>query len=109
MIENDVIHRIQTLLQAKHWSIYKLAKVSKLPYSSLNNIFKRNTCPGIPTLEKICCGLNISLSQFFEYKQNPLKDDALTEDEQEVLYAYRSLSKRDKEILTAYLHGLCKK
>ena len=109
LIENSIINRIQALLDAKHWSIYKLAKVSKLSYSSLNNIFRRNTCPSIPTLEKICNGLNISLSQFFEYKQNPLQNDVLSEDEQDLLYAYRSLSKRDKEILTASLHGLCKR
>ena len=109
MIENDIINRIQTLREAKHWSVYKLAKASKLPYSSLNNIFRRNTCPSIPTLEKICNGLNISLSQFFEYKQNPLKNDALTEEEQDILYAYRALSKKDKELLTAYIHGLSKR
>lgn len=109
LIENNIINRIQDLLEAKHWSLYKLAKASKLPYSSLNNIFRRNTCPSIPTLEKICNGLNISLSQFFEYNQNPLKNDVFSEDEQDILYAYRSLSRRDKELLTAYLHGLCKR
>ena len=39
MIEQDVLDRIQQLLTFKHWSLYKLAKQSDIPYSSLNNIF----------------------------------------------------------------------
>lgn len=32
---------------------------------TLTNIFKRGSIPTIPTLEMICKGLNISLSEFF--------------------------------------------
>ena len=53
MIEQDVLDRIQQLLTFKHWSLYKLAKQSDIPYSSLNNIFNRQTCPTMVTLEKI--------------------------------------------------------
>lgn len=109
MIEDEIIQQIQSLLDAKHWSIYRLAKASKLPYSSLNNIFRRNTCPSLPTLEKICRGLNISLSQFFEYKQIPLQNDAMTQDEMDLLYSYRALSRKDKELLKVYIRGLSKK
>ncbi len=109
MIENDVIDRIQFFLDYKHWSVYKLAKEADLPYSSLNNIFNRKTCPSIPTLEKICIGLNISLSEFFEYKNNPLKSEILTESEQNVINSYKSLSINDKKLLDAYLNGLCKR
>ncbi len=109
MAENEVLGRIRELLNIKHWSIYKLAKASGVPYSSLNNCFLRNTCPTISTLEKLCIGLNISLSDFFDYKKNPLRDASLSEDEQNLLSAYRRLSIRDKELLNAYLDGLSKK
>lgn len=101
--------RIRELLTVNRWSIYKLAKESGIPYSSLNNCFLRNTCPTIPTLEKVCAGLNISLSDFFDFKKNPLRDTSLSEDEQNVLSAYRKLSIRDKELLNAYLDGLSRK
>ncbi len=109
MAENEVLRRIRELLKLNHWSIYKLAKASGIPYSSLNNCFLRNTCPTIPTLEKLCAGLNICLSDFFDFKKNPLRDESLSEDEQNLLGAYRRLSIRDKELLNAYLDGLSKK
>ena len=109
MNENEVLERIQYFLKLKHWSIYKLAKESKLPYSSLNNIFVRKTSPTIPTLEKICDGFGISVSEFFSYQTNPLKSDNLTEKEQDIINSYRSLSEKDKELLAAYLDGLCKR
>lgn len=109
MIENDVINRIHELLSFNHWSLYKLAKKSGIPYSSINNIFLRNTCPTIPTLEKICCGFGISLSEFFDYSQNPLRNSELTKEEQDILNTYQSLSIKDKGLITAYLNGLSKK
>ena len=109
MIENEVLGRIREFLKLNHWSIYKLAKASGIPYSSLNNCFLRNTCPTIPTLEKLCKGLDISLSDFFDFKKNPLRDASLSEDEQNLLNAYRNLSIRDKELFNAYLDGLSKK
>ena len=107
--ENEVLGRIREFLELNKLSIYKLAKASGIPYSSLNNCFQRNTTPTIPTLEKLCKGLNISLSDFFDFKKNPLRDTSLSEDEQNWLNLYRKLSKRDKELLNAYLDGLSKK
>ena len=88
MIENEVLGRIRELLEWNKWTIYKLAKASGIPYSSLNNCFLRNTYPTIPTLEKLCIGLNISLSDFFDFKKNPLRDASVCEDEQNLLNAY---------------------
>ena len=109
MTEHDVLNRIQELLKFKHWSVYKLAQESGLPYSSLNNIFNRKTCPSIITLEKICNGLRISLSDFFNYAEKPFHSDEMTSEQQELLNAYDSLSTKDKELLQTYLRGLCKK
>lgn len=107
-MENKVLDRINYFLDFKHWTLYRLAKESGIPYSSLNNIFLRNTCPTIPTLEKICVGFGISLAEFFSFGENPLHSDALTAREEEILYAYRCLSVQDKALLEAYLDGLCK-
>ena len=64
--ENFVLQRMQELLKAKDWSIYRLAKESGLSYSSLNNIFIRSTVPSVLTLEKICNGFQITMSEFFD-------------------------------------------
>lgn len=109
MSDNEVLDRINYFLKFKHWTLYKLAKESGLSYSSLNNIFNRRTYPTIPTLEKICFGLNISLAEFFDYKKNPLRNNDITETEQDIINSYRTLSQTDKELLKAYLSGLSKK
>ncbi len=109
MTELEIINRIQYLLDFNKWSLYKLAKISGIPYSSLNNIFNRKTCPSIITLDKICKGFNISLSEFFSFKTNPLRSTILNEDHQELINSYETLSSKDKELLFAYLNGLRKK
>lgn len=109
MIEQKVIRRIQELLKFKHWTPYRLAKESEIPYSSLNNIFNRETCPSIVTLERICHGFGIGLSEFFIFEENPLRDENMTPEEQDLLNAYASLSKQDKLLLQAYLNGLLKR
>lgn len=53
------------LLKAQNWTEYRLAKKCGLSESTLANIFRRNTTPSIPTLEAICNGFGITLSQFF--------------------------------------------
>lgn len=109
MIEDDVIKRIQELLDFKHWTLYKLAKESDLPYSSLNNLFHRKNCPTIATLERICAGFGIGLSEFFNFTENPLRNNEISSEKQDILNSYDSLSAKDKELLVAYLRGLCKK
>ncbi len=47
MIEDQIIERIQELCTRKHISLYRLAKNAELPYSSLNNILHRRTCPTV--------------------------------------------------------------
>ncbi len=61
----DTHQRIIQLLKERNWSEYKLAKESGLSQSTISNLFNRNTTPSIPTLEAICRGLGITLSQFF--------------------------------------------
>lgn len=109
MIEDKVLERIQYLCKTKHFSMYRLAKESGIPYSSLNNILHRRTCPTISTLEKICQGLNISLSEFFNFEMYPLRNMTLTPEEDELVNKTRSLSQNKKKLLNAYLDGLSQK
>lgn len=109
MIEEDVIDRIQELLNFRHWTAYKLAKEANMSYSNLNNIMNRRSCPSIATLEKICNGFNISLSEFFTFTKNPLRNQEMTEIHQDIINSYESLSLKNQELLLVYLRGLCQK
>lgn len=61
----DVLERLRRLLKERNWSEYRLAKESGLSESTIANIYRRNAVPSIPTLEAICRGFGITLSQFF--------------------------------------------
>lgn len=61
----DTHARLQQLLQERGWTEYKLARECGLAQSTIGNIFRRNTVPSVSTLETICKGFGITLSQFF--------------------------------------------
>lgn len=61
----DTHDRLQRLLAKRCWTKYRLSKESGLSESTIANIFKRNTEPNITTLEAVCSGFGITLSQFF--------------------------------------------
>ena len=61
----DVLERLRGLLDERGWTEYRLAKECGLSESTIANIFRRNSVPSITTLESICNGFGITLSQFF--------------------------------------------
>ena len=61
----DTHERLRQLLNERGWSEYKFAKRCGLSESTVANIFRRNTVPSIATLETICSGFGITMSQFF--------------------------------------------
>ena len=61
----DALERLQKILNDRGWSMYRLSKECGLSESTIANIYRRNAAPSIPTLETICKGFGITLSQFF--------------------------------------------
>lgn len=70
MPEINVTERIKKLCAACSWTYYRLAKESGITYSTLSTMLNKETIPSIPTLEKICNGFGITLSQFFANDEN---------------------------------------
>ena len=61
----DTLARIKQLMNERNWTRYRLSKESGLSEETSTNIFKRGTLPSIATLQSICDGFQITLSQFF--------------------------------------------
>ena len=61
----DTHARLRQLLRERGWTEYKLSKECGLSQSTIGNIFRRNNVPSIATLETICRGFGITMSQFF--------------------------------------------
>lgn len=95
---NKLLSKIQSLLDERNWSLYKLSKESNIPYSSLNSLFLKNNQPTVVTLEKICNAFHITLSEFFS-DETPYRNEIpiITNEEQQLLKNFRELSKKDKQ------------
>lgn len=61
-----VKQRILDLCQEYHITVNKLATMSGITQSTLNNIVSgRNNSATVATIKKVCDGLNISIQEFF--------------------------------------------
>lgn len=91
----DVTGRIRQLMDKRGWTEYRLVKETKLPASTISNIFHRNSTPSIITLESICSAFGISLSQFFA-EGNFV---ALTPEQETLLDRWATISDEQKQLL----------
>lgn len=98
--EMDILSRIKYFKDERGWSNYKLAKEANISEGSLNNLFRLNNQPTISTLEAICTGFGISLSQFFADDNEAM---VLNEEQREMLNVWNSLSKKQKMALLELL------
>ena len=98
----DVNNRIKALLKERNWTEYKLAKESGLAQSTIANLFRRNTTPSISTLELVCKGFGISLSQFFS-EGNMVE---LSKEQMELFSNWISLTAHEKAIISDLVKAL---
>ena len=91
----DVNEKIKKLMKEKNWTEYRLAKESHLSQSTIINLFNRNTVPSVSTLESICKGFGITLSQFFA--ENEFNE--LNASQQTLFEKWKYLNERQKELV----------
>ena len=96
----DILTRIKQLRDERGWSNYKLAKEADISEGSLNNLFRLNNQPTIPTLEALCKGFDMSLSQFFAEGNEAV---VLNEEQKEMLDIWATLNKEQKSALLELL------
>ena len=64
----DTIARVKELAAERNISMHKLAQVCDVPYSTLKNTEQRCGQLTVDTIERICIGLEITMSTFFDEK-----------------------------------------
>lgn len=62
----DILGRIEQERLSRGWSEYALAENSGLTQSTISTWRRRNLQPNVASIEKICAGFGITLSQFFQ-------------------------------------------
>ena len=113
MNAEDVLKRITNLCQSHQLSLYALAKQSGVPLSTLSGLYHRKNYPSIPTLEKLCHTLDLTLGDFFSdiscdlvFPDTSASDITVTSNELLLLRKYRRLSLLERQYLNAYLDAL---
>jgi len=98
----DVLSRLKQLLSERGWTEYRLSKECGLSQTTVGNIFRRNTLPSIATLEAICEGFHITLSQFFAEDEMV----ELTPELKELFDAWANLTSDQKEAIRLLLRAI---
>ena len=101
----DVKERLKQLMDERGWTIYKVAKEANIPWSTVRNMFKRNTEPSIGTLEAICKGMGMTLPQFFDVENQM----GLTAEQRQLINQWSKLDDRKKKLVIELLKALNEK
>lgn len=99
----DVLKKITKLRLERNWTEYELAKYSGLTQSTISTWYRKNQIPTLPTLEKICKGLGITLSQFFAEGKDPI---SLTSKQKKMLDNWSTLNTNQQEIIMNLLENM---
>jgi len=99
----DVHARLNKLLESRGWTTYRLAVNCGLSHATIANIYKRNTVPSVTTLEAICRGFGITLSQFFAEGEMV----ELTPELREVFTSWADLTPRQKAATLEMMKAMC--
>lgn len=101
----DILGEITRLRQERGWTEYELAKRSGLPQSTISGWYRNRQTPTIQSLEKICKGLGITLSQFLDEGDAPI---SLTAEQREMLDHWSALEDEQKKVILELLKQMGK-
>lgn len=99
----NTLDKIKSLLDKRGWSIYRLAKNADMSQSTLANLFNRNYEPTIATLEAICKGFGITMSEFFASDGDSV---VLTAQQKEMLDNWSKLDENQQRILLELIKSM---
>lgn len=103
-IKLNILEKITTLREERHWTEYQLAEKSGLTQSTISSWYRKNLLPTIPSLIKICDAFEITLSHFFLEDSN--ESVVLNERQLELLEVASKLDKEQMDSLIHFLNNL---
>ena len=100
----NILEKITTLREERHWTEYQLAEKSGLTQSTISSWYRKNLLPTIPSLMKICEAFEITMSHFF--LENSNQSVVLNDRQMELLEAASKLDKEQMDALIKFLNKL---
>lgn len=98
----NILKKIEREREKRGWSEYNLAKNSNIAQSTISTWYRRNMEPSIASVEKICAGFGISLSQFFSDESI---ESNLTEEQKEIFELWQCLNQKQKNAIMEMLRS----
>lgn len=98
----DILQKITCERESRNWSEYTLAKNSNIAQSTISTWYRKNMEPSVTSIEKICNGLGISLSQFFADDTDTCN---LTAEQCEIFELWKCLNRTQKNAILEMLHA----
>ena len=92
----DVLKEITRLRLDRGWTEYELAKHANLTQSTISTWYRKNQIPTIATLEKVCTGFGITLSQFFAEGSDPVD---LIAEQRDMLDTWSALDPKQQKLI----------
>ena len=86
--EDYIADNIIALCKKRDMSKYRLSQLTGISQSSIGKIIAKESLPTMPTVEKICDALGVTMAQFFAGMDVPV---SLSESQQEVLSAIKNI------------------
>ena len=103
--EDYIADNIIALCKKRDMSKYRLSQLTGISQSSIGKIIAKESLPTMPTVEKICDALGVTMAQFFAGKDVPVN---LSESQQEVLKIWDDLDEKEQAVVMSMLRGLQK-
>lgn len=108
---SDVLRVLKLIMIQRDISENQLANLSDVPQSTINSFFRKNNTPSISTLQQLCKGLDITLSQFFNTLEQGKQLDITEKDAYYDINIdeYQHLSHSQKSIINSIIKEFTKK
>lgn len=101
--EFDILQKIADERNKRGWSEYELAEKCGISQSTFTTWRNRGVEPGLASIEKVCKGLGISLSQFFGDS-----DNCFTKEQKEIFDLWSKLSPDQRKTVTDLIKSFSK-
>ena len=98
----DVLARIDQEKKVRNWTDYALAKNSNIPQSTISSWYRKDIIPSIASIEKICDGFGMTLSEFF-YLPTDDSGDIRSEEELSLYRIWSRLNKKQRFVVNELL------
>lgn len=100
----DVLGKIERERIRRDWTEYTLAKNSGIAQSTISTWYRKQLQPSIASLEKICSGFGITLSEFFcDETDEDWEERTITKEQRELYENWARLNPYQKRALVSLI------